>query len=344
MAFGTGAAEFALTATDAANILGTAGEYAAGNHETVALLSEAVGREFGRPARDVAREILARGARKATHAARGFLREYKLDPASLVCVGGGGGAEVVVPAVAQDLGMSHTVARHAEVISAIGVALGMIRDTVERSCVNPSAADIVRIRADAEASVARMGAAASSIEVFVEVDAKQKKLIATATGTPDLRTGAPARQPLPEDRCRAIAAASCGAEEGACALEAATDAFLVFRAVMHERRLFGLLGRTTRPVRVMERTGVIRLKSPHAEIYQRTVAATVSEFGSLVDAFTTFGDAGGLEPDVFVLAGPRIIDLGGLVGREQMLSLLRVEAERFDPGEPAILLLSRKHY
>jgi len=335
---------FALTTTDAANILGVAGSYARGDSATVDRLATCLTGTFEQGAAGLAGEVLKRAAQKAVQPARQFISEYKLDPASLVCVGGGGGAEVVVPFAAKSLGMKFSIAQHAEVISAIGVALGMIRDTIERSSVNPTAADILRIRADAEASVARMGASIESIEVFVEVNTKQKKLIATATGTPDLRSGTPQRTHLPQEEIHAIAAASCGTDTARCALAGSTESLMVFRVEAVARRFFGLLRKTTRPVRVVDREGVIRLKCAHADVYPCTITSAVSEFSTLIDAFTTFGDAGGLEPDVFVLAGHRIIDLSGLVGKEQMLSLLRTETERFAPAEPAIVLISRKHY
>lgn len=335
---------FALTTTDAANMLGIPETYARGNSATVDRLAACLEETFRRQRAEIAGEILKRAGEKAAEPARQFISEYKLDSSSLVCVGGGGGAEVVVPYVAKALGMSFSIAQHAEVISAIGVALGMIRDTIERSSVNPTAADILRIRADAEASVARMGASADSIEVFVEVNTRQKKLIATATGTPDLKTGTPRRKLLPREELQSIAAASCGADAARCLLAGNTEWFIVFRAETVARRFFGLLRKSSRPVRVVDREGVVRLKCAHADVHQYAISSVVAEFGTLIDACTTFGDAGGLEPDVFVLAGQRIIDLSGLVGKEQMLSLLRTETERFAPAEPAIVLISRKHY
>ncbi|HAE38260.1 MAG TPA: hypothetical protein DCG57_06425, partial [Candidatus Riflebacteria bacterium] len=62
--------------------------------------------------------------------------------------------------------------------------------------------------------------------------------------------------------------------------------------------------------------------------------------GNLIEELTVFGDAGGLHPDVFCIVSGRIIDLSGLVSKDQILSLLRAELERFSADEPAIALVS----
>jgi N-methylhydantoinase A len=333
---------FAVTVTDAGNILGMAQGYAKGNDKSVERLAHAIASSFGLGASDVASDILENVAEKVALPARQFLREYKLDPTLLVCVGGGGGAEVVVPPAAQRLGMNYSLAQNAEVISAIGVAMGMIRDTVERSIANPTAADILRIRSEAEASVARMGASADSIDVFVEVDARQRKLMATATGVPDLRTGTPTIVALPDEQLRLTAASSCGVDPAHCTPVAATEFFTAFQGTLVRRTLFGLLKRTSKPVRVLDREGFVRLKCVHAAVHSCTTSSAVSDLARLIDEYTSFGDAGGLEPDVYVLVRHRIVDLSGLVGKDQMVSLLRTEVERFEPLEPAVVLISRK--
>jgi N-methylhydantoinase A/oxoprolinase/acetone carboxylase beta subunit len=335
--------EFALTTTDAANILKLPQGYAKGNPAAIDRLSAWMSRAFARPAAELAGEILDKAAEKVAQVGRQFVKEYNLDLATLVCVGGGGGAEVIVPRVASQLGASHTIANNAEVVSAIGVALGMIRDTIERSVVNPTAADILRIRSDAEASVARMGASPGSIEVFVEVDTRQKKLVATATGTPDLRTGKPKKTFLSEEELLLVAAESCGSETDGCENVGNTEHYSVFRGHIVRRRLFGLITEVLHPVRVLDREGVVRLKCPRAVVHPGTVASVLSDFAGIIDEFTTFGDAGGLEPDVMVLAGHRIVDLSGLVSKDQMLSLLRAETERFAGSETAVALISKKH-
>jgi N-methylhydantoinase A len=86
----------------------------------------------------------------------------------------------------------------------------------------------------------------------------------------------------------------------------------------------------------------VRLKCADASVHPSTAGLLMSELPGRVDSATTFGDAGALEPDVYVLVRHRIVDLTGLIGKEQMLSLLRTELERVTPAEPAVAIISRK--
>ncbi len=334
--------EFALTVTDAANVLRIPTSYARGNAGAIGALGRALAATFRRAGDAVAQEILEIVAGKLAEPAQQFIREYRVDPALFVCVGGGGGAETVVPAVARRLGMQHAIAKNAEVISAIGVALGMIRDTIERNIAQPTAADILRIRTDAEASVARMGASPESIEVFVEVDARQRKLMATATGVPELRTRMPSVRTVSAEEILRTAAESCRVAPAECRVAARTEFLTVIQVAAVRSRFLGLLRSVVRPVRVVDREGIVRLKCGHADVHASTAGQAVTDLGRFIDEATTYGDAGGLEPDVYIIVHHRIIDLTGLMGKEQMLSLLRTELERFAPQEPAVVVLSRK--
>ena len=67
-----------------------------------------------------------------------FIQDYGLDLAQVTFVGGGGGAAAVVPHLAKKFKVPYKIAKNAEVISPIGVALAMVRDMVERSIQNPT--------------------------------------------------------------------------------------------------------------------------------------------------------------------------------------------------------------
>jgi hypothetical protein len=110
------------------------------------------------------------------------MTEYQLTPEQLELVGGGGAATALVPFVAERFGLRHRIARDAEVISPIGVALALVRDVVERTIVNPTSDDIVRIRREAADRVIAAGAAPDRVEVSIEIDTQHNRVRATASG------------------------------------------------------------------------------------------------------------------------------------------------------------------
>jgi N-methylhydantoinase A/oxoprolinase/acetone carboxylase beta subunit len=332
----------AVTTTDALNLTGTPTGYARGHAESVKRLGEIL-RPFVRQEPSTwAATVLAVAARKVSRVVEQFIREYELDRELLSLVGGGGGAEAVVPESARQSGLPYTITAHAEVISAIGAALGMIRDTVERSMISPTEADLLRIRADAAASVAAMGASADSIDVRVEVDTKQKRLIAVATGVPELRTRDLARSRLPDEEIARIAGLSMG--QGAEPVEAvgSTEFLRVFRGVYRRARLFGWVTMERHPVRVVGTDGVIRLKLSNAIVEAAAVQSLSSRVGALVESATVYGDAGGLTPDVFVLISNRIVDLCGVATKDQILTLVRAESDGHPGSEPAVIVIAAK--
>jgi N-methylhydantoinase A len=119
-----------------------------------------------------------------------LIADYGLERARVVLVGGGGAAAALVPFVAERYGFQYRIARDAEVISPIGVALALVRDMVERTIVDPQPEDIVRIRREAAERVIAAGAAPDRVEVSVEIDAQHNRVRAIASGATAMVEGA----------------------------------------------------------------------------------------------------------------------------------------------------------
>ncbi|MFY9779655.1 MAG: hydantoinase/oxoprolinase family protein, partial [Candidatus Baltobacteraceae bacterium] len=174
----------ALTPTCAANLLGYVPEdaFARGDRAAVEAAFALAGAHFGCSGGELARAILTRATEKLAGTIDELIDDYELDRRTIELVGGGGGAAALVPFAAERLGFAHRLARDAEVISPIGVALALVRDVVERTVVNPAPADVVRIRREAFERVVAAGASPDLVEVSVEIDARRNLVRATASG------------------------------------------------------------------------------------------------------------------------------------------------------------------
>ena len=168
---------FAVTLTDAAMMAGAVqpSDYAFGNLENVRLCFDKLSEEYGQPPQAFAEAVLDKAIQRVDATVQALLQDYQLDPKLLSLVGGGGGCTTVVPWLSRHTGIRYVIADKAEVISAIGAAMAMLRDTVARTVIDPTPEDIAAIRRQAVDSLISMGAAPDSIEVQMEIDQQKSR-------------------------------------------------------------------------------------------------------------------------------------------------------------------------
>lgn len=338
-----GDGNFTITPTAASYYLGLVKAVGHGEANLRAVKSavENVARRIGTDPVSLAESILDITSRKVEKVVQNLIREYKLDPGFVVIYGGGGGASAIVPHAAKHMKMKHEIADNAEVISAIGAAMGMIRDTVERSIINPTESDIIRIRQQAYESVIAMGANAESVEVQVEIDNANKKVIAVATGSSDLsndRKGVV----LSDNDLLSAAAEALKVKASQLLLSGRTKLLAVASYERIRKHFFGLVAETIRPAIIITRDGVVRRKFDNVVLRNATVEGVKGVVSELIAELRSYGDGGELMPDVFVVVSGKIIDMSGLLELSQILSLVEYDLKGIDPQEPAIVLAVRK--
>ncbi|MFN0108090.1 MAG: hydantoinase/oxoprolinase family protein, partial [Blastocatellia bacterium] len=337
--------QYALTTTCAANLLGYIGpeHFAHGNAESARIGFEQLTADCGEHvARQGAEAVLNLACRKIAATIEELIAEYQLSRDQVVLVGGGGGAASLVPFTAKLMGLEHRIARNAEVISPIGVAMAMVRDTVERNIVDPSPEDILKVRREAAEAAIAAGAVADSIEVQVEVDKRRNLVRAIAMGTTELRRRDEGQTVSSFDQCRQAAARSMRLPVDEAALVAETSGYLVFTGEQQAISFFGLFTSRRQLLRVVDRTGVVRLQRDDALVRATTLGAVKEELEKAVDALTDYGDAGRAIPDIFVLYGARIANFSGLAELDQVIALAEVELRSIDEATKLVVIACPK--
>jgi N-methylhydantoinase A len=335
---------YALTLSCAANIVGTVkeGDYAYGSVEAARRAFAPLARQLGVSVDEAAIQVLDCAVDRVRPTIESLINDYDLDRDHVTLVGGGGGCAAVVPYLARKMGLKHRISENSQVISTIGVALALVRDVVERTIANPSADDVLRIRKEAEAAAIKAGASPASVEVHVTVDTQRNVVRAIAVGATEMRAHDRTARALSEEECHKIAADSLRLPPQAVTLTAETRNMSCFSGQAQQSFLQRLVGGVRSDLRAVDREGVLRLQVKGGQARTTTVACAPADLRSLAEANTSYGDAGAILPNVFVILGARILDLSGLPSLDQVVSLAQVEIAGHEPDEPVVIVTSKR--
>lgn len=332
----------APTTTCAANVLGQIqpGSYSAGNlsnaTQAFTALAQYLGIDTGE---SLARIVLETAAAKVVPTIKALLKEGGARDRAVKLLGGGGGAGAIVPMVAQILGMPYELAEKAEVISAIGAALAMVKEVAERHIVNPSQNDIAQLRSEVKAKVITMGADPQTIEVSVSVDAQKSLVTAVAIGSIAFSDGSVSltHEVSPEARIATLHEAAPTSADFTPMGD--TGHFYLFRGQQEERYLFNLLKRTKTTIWVTDRLGNVKLQVPRGLLEHSQSGQLETSLSQTIAKYTTYGDAGALIPAIHIVAGHRLTDLTSLTTAEQALMLARQELLDLPPENPIFFII-----
>lgn len=311
------------------------------NRSAVKNAINSVASKLGMKPNDLAESILNNTSQKVDRIIKSLIREYKLDKDFIVLYGGGGGASAIVPHASRYMKLEHEIAPDAEVISAIGAAMGMIRDTVEKSIFNPNENDIIKIRQQASESVISMGAIPESVEVQVEIDSANKKVIAVATGSSDMAARETTGD-LGDKQLTEIVAKALKTKEENIEVFGQTSLLKVMGFNKHIRHFFGLMSENNTRAVVINKDGTIKRKFENASLVICPVEQVKPTITDLIEELRSYGDGGELMPDVFVVVSGKIIDLSGLLEVSQILSLIELDLKNLDPEQNAIVVALKK--
>lgn len=336
---------FAITLTDASIILGMTkeGDYAYNNADVVRRVFDMLGGHFGKTAEQFAQEILDGAIAKVRPVVADLLHEYEMDRDLVSLVGGGGGATTVVPWLSKQIDMKYIVAEKAEVISAIGAALAMLRDSVEKTVVNPNENDIIAIKKDAFNRLASMGADANTIDVQIEIDQSKNILRAIATGSFEMDQDYHTMEKLDESEVRKSAAASFKVENmDDIRLAADTGGLYVYEQKIVKKKLLGLLKSETSRLRVLDAFGVVKFQTNQGLCYVQRKAHFDSGLKQFIETASDYSDVGITLAEFFVVYKNRIADYSSILDYKQLVGLVNLELEGLDDDEIIVMLSSKR--
>lgn len=269
---------------------------------------------------------------------RKLISDYKMEGRQVKLIGGGGGCAAIVPFMATQMELPFELARKAEVISAIGAALAMVRESLERSIVNPTAADLQNLRTEAMEAVLKMGAEPDSVEVNIEVDAQKNLVRAVAQGSIAFSNQGINNKPVSEtERLKTLAAA--GIPGCIYKLLGSTGFYYLYEGTNERKVFFGLFRKQERTIFVTDRQGSVRLQCPGAALEKGKSQNLVALLDSALQEHTSYGDAGALLPSLYVIGGHKICDLTSLVSREQILDLAKSELGDLKEDEQVFVIV-----
>lgn len=287
----------------------------------------------------LAYEMLRRAADIVTPVLRRLMEDYKMEGRQLKLIGGGGGAAAIVPFTAQVMGLPFEIADHAEVISAVGAALAMVRESIERNIVNPSQADLQALRAAAEQAVIKMGADPESVEVTIEVDAQKNMVRAVALGAVAMSNRAASAAEVSEEE-RLATLKKSAVSDALYELLGTTGIYYIYRGTVEKKVFFGLFKKKISTIWVTDRFGSVRLQVPGASCEAGTAGNLSTGLDKVLNEHTSYGDAGAILPSLHIAAGHKICDLSSLAKAEQISDLARSELADLPPEAPLFFIIS----
>lgn len=336
--------KYALTLSGAANIAGFVpeGDYAKGNAGAAGKAWEPLAANMGLSVEKTARMALEYAAKKNSKVVEGLIEDYHLDTKTVMLVGGGGGASSVVPHLAEYMKLKFKIADNAPVISTIGVALALVRDVVERTIVNPTEQDILKVRKEAKERVIRSGAAPDSVSISVEVETQKNLVRAIAIGNTEIRSKNLGKERINEAEAKKIVSENLQAPVGEISVKAQNGQMYVMTREVTEKKFFGLVRHKTCLLRLIDDEGVIRLQKKNGDVKTMSGDRWEEKLKKVITDNATYGDGGEELPSVYVINGKSIINLSGMASIGHMISVAKAELAAVDENDRLICICTER--
>ena len=321
---------FAITNTCAANALGLIpdNDYAKGDQKSAQLALSILGQRLGMDMGEIATKILDISTRKILQTIRTLIKEYRLKDENFMLIGGGGGASVLVPLMAEKLNCPYRIADNSEVISSIGVCTASIREEREKLIDNPSPDEISLFIQEVEKIAISKGALPESISTQSEYINEKSLLRVTVYGNMKLDVGTNDTKEIDDEEAEVLACELFGINEGVHRIFDMKD-YYIFACEIHKKKLF--LKSKKQPVLVLDKYGHVKVSIENADIYSGNPREMKQKIQSLINDHE-------LAPQIHIVDGKRILDFSSLSSSAHVLKAVTEELNKTVNNQVTIIV------
>ncbi|MDX9802025.1 MAG: hypothetical protein RBT69_11895, partial [Spirochaetia bacterium] len=265
---------------------------------------------------------------------------YQVDINNLPIVGGWGGCSSVVPLVAKIKNMKYLIGKNAHVISPIGVALSMVRESVERHIVDPSEEDLDDLRNIVVEKLVSTGVKRESISVEITTDPLKGIYKAVATGVNNNVMHQRDRKSISAGEINDIVrehaniTPAVNIESDRC-----NDMIVASFRKKDTSFLKKIFFPSTRRIYVLSHTGQILYNTIHGEYRESAMGTITNDMKLLLDKYSEYGDMGERIPEVFIVISNKIVDYSMIRKRTELITMCNTISKGYDKDEKCIIIL-----
>ena len=323
---------YAITNTCAANALRLVEEndYSFASSKSAKIAMEILAKEIGMASfAEIAQSIINTASFEIIRTISKIIKEFKLDPKTTQIIGGGGGASVLVPFVAKQLQLQYSKAKHAEVISSIGVASSMLQEEMEQSLFNPTPEQINEAHRKIHAIMVSKGAVPESIVIDSQYISEKSILRVTASGNVDLDSSDTSKNVFTLEELRQRTGKILQIHENSIDLIFESDHYVVFAGLITEKRLFNKKNR--HPLLVLDRFGKMKKSMKNGKIFQGGKIPMLEELDDYLESRSS-----DVAPQIYLINDLKFVDYSSLTSFSHILNAVRQE---LDENEHAAVLI-----
>ena len=276
-------------------------DYAFANQEsskiTMKLLAEFVGVTYS----EIAQSILQTSSFEITKTISEIMTDIKLNPQTTKIIGGGGGASILVPFVAKQLGLQYQKAEHAEIISSIGVASSMLQEEIEQTVINPTPEQISLSHKKIHSIMVENGATPESIVIDSKYIPEKSLLRVTAIGNVELDSVDTTKSVFTLQEAKTRTSEILQISEELIDLSFESDHYLIFNGHIAEKHFFSKKNR--HPILVLDRFGKMKMSLKNGKIFQGGKISILEELDDFLESRNN-----DVAPQVYLVNDFKLID------------------------------------